>query len=234
MGWLSRHEFVALHLFVRNFLWLPDVTRFCGHWNRIQRLRSHSAVINGFGTRALDGRTASGTQVVFWKYEGGNRWGIPCLSLRIVGALFFGLFACNCNGVHRGPGNHTRIRSFRVRCYNARNSCIQGGCYEAYCWRRRTARFSSGISGCNRPGIGAGATAQAPSRAAATGGAEILPAYARAQRHRSLKQSSHDATGGNRDFFPVKAGATQELFNQQGPGAITHIWFTISAKARRI
>ena len=72
---------------------------------------------------------------------------------------------------------------------------------------------------------------QTAARAAAPGASDCLPGYARAQAHRSLKQSSHDTTGGNRDFWPIKAGATQELFNQQGPGVITHIWFTISAQS---
>lgn len=57
----------------------------------------------------------------------------------------------------------------------------------------------------------------------------FLPEYARAQNYKSLKQSSYDTTGGNGDRWPIKAGATQEIFNQQGPGVITHIWFTISA-----
>src|SRR5512140_334144 len=63
------------------------------------------------------------------------------------------------------------------------------------------------------------------------GPADWLPAHARLRTCRSLKQSSHDPSGGNRDYWPIKAGATQELFNQQGPGAITHIWFTISAQS---
>ncbi|HKE29930.1 MAG TPA: glycoside hydrolase family 172 protein [Bryobacteraceae bacterium] len=57
----------------------------------------------------------------------------------------------------------------------------------------------------------------------------VLPAYARALHHRSFKQSSYDRTGGNSDRWPIAAGATQELFNAEGPGAITHIWFTIAA-----
>ena len=51
----------------------------------------------------------------------------------------------------------------------------------------------------------------------------FLPRYARAQNYQSLKQSSYDRTGGNSDRWPVAPGATQELFNAQGPGAITHI-----------
>ncbi|NWG13935.1 MAG: DUF2961 domain-containing protein [Acidobacteria bacterium] len=72
---------------------------------------------------------------------------------------------------------------------------------------------------------------QVTARVAAPIAPDSLPCYARAQVHRSLKQSSHDTTGGNRDFWPIKAGATQELFNQRGPGVITHIWFTISAQS---
>jgi hypothetical protein len=57
-----------------------------------------------------------------------------------------------------------------------------------------------------------------------------LPAYTRAQRYKSLKQSSYDRTGGNRDAWNIAPGATHEVFNAQGPGVISHIWFTISAR----
>jgi hypothetical protein len=77
------------------------------------------------------------------------------------------------------------------------------------------------------PGVRA-QIARPVSISASSGG---LPSYARAQMHRSLKQSSHDTTGGNRDSWPIKPGAIQELFNQKGPGAITHIWFTIAAQS---
>lgn len=78
----------------------------------------------------------------------------------------------------------------------------------------------------------AGVSAASPADAQAQrGGGDYrsLPGYARAHRHQSLKQSSHDQTGGNRDYWPIAPGATQELFNAAGPGVITHIWFTISA-----
>ncbi len=80
--------------------------------------------------------------------------------------------------------------------------------------------------------LGLGAAAEAPARAqqaAAGTGAAFLPSYCRTQDYRSLKQSSHDPTGGNRDFWPIRAGETREIFNQEGPGAVSHIWFTISA-----
>ena len=59
----------------------------------------------------------------------------------------------------------------------------------------------------------------------------FLPKYARAQKYRSLKQSSFDRTGGNSDRWPIKPGQTQELFHAPGGGAITHIWFTIAAQS---
>src|SRR3954467_5968288 len=59
----------------------------------------------------------------------------------------------------------------------------------------------------------------------------FLPAYARAQNYRSLKQSSFDTTGGNSDRWPIAAGAVREVFAQDGPGVITHIWFTIAARS---
>ncbi|MBI3209860.1 MAG: DUF2961 domain-containing protein [Candidatus Solibacter usitatus] len=78
--------------------------------------------------------------------------------------------------------------------------------------------------------------AAAPAAVQAQEGGEreykFLPKYVRSQNYQSLKQSSHDRTGGNRDFFPIAAGATQELFQAQGPGVISHIWFTIAARSR--
>ena len=59
-----------------------------------------------------------------------------------------------------------------------------------------------------------------------------VPHYARAQNYRSLKQSSHDRTGGNADRWPIAPGDTQEVFHSAGPGVITHIWFTIAAQGR--
>ncbi len=81
----------------------------------------------------------------------------------------------------------------------------------------------------------AGVSAAAPAAAQAQRAParfEFLPRYARALSYKSLKQSSHDRTGGNADRWQVKPGATQELFNAAGPGVITHIWFTIAAPSR--
>ncbi len=78
-------------------------------------------------------------------------------------------------------------------------------------------------------GVSAATPAVAAAQISATDSLDFLPPYARAQDHRSLKQSSHDRTGGNSDFWRIEPGATQEVFNATGPGLITHIWFTISA-----
>ena len=58
-----------------------------------------------------------------------------------------------------------------------------------------------------------------------------LPSYTRAQHHQALKQSSFDRTGGNRDYWHIPAGGELEVFRAQGAGAITHVWFTISARS---
>lgn len=63
-----------------------------------------------------------------------------------------------------------------------------------------------------------------------SGAFEYLPPYARQQHYRSLKQSSYDKTGGNRDYWSIPAGQTQEVFNHASPGMISHIWFTIAAQ----
>lgn len=85
--------------------------------------------------------------------------------------------------------------------------------------------------------LAAGAVAAASPEAQAQGGAaaagsSFLPAYARAQSYKSLKQSSHDRTGGNADRFQIAPGGVQEIFNATGAGVITHIWFTIASNSQ--
>ena len=76
----------------------------------------------------------------------------------------------------------------------------------------------------------AAAQAAPQTPAPAAGAAAILPSYTRAQRYKSLKQSSYDKTGGNRDAWRIEPGAVYEIFNAQGAGVISHIWFTIAAQ----
>lgn len=59
-----------------------------------------------------------------------------------------------------------------------------------------------------------------------------LPEYARLPRHRTLKQSSYDRTGGNRDFWHIAPGQTFQIFQSDGPGIVSHIWFTINAQSQ--
>jgi hypothetical protein len=73
--------------------------------------------------------------------------------------------------------------------------------------------------------------AQAQTRGGAPSPDAFLPRYARALNYKSLKQSSFDRTGGNRDSWNIAPGAVQEVFNAQGPGVISHIWFTIAARS---
>ncbi len=80
-------------------------------------------------------------------------------------------------------------------------------------------------------GLSAAAPAAGLAQAGRAAGASILPDYVRGQDYKSLKQSSFDRTGGNADRWPMQPGATQELFNAEGPGVISHIWFTISAQS---
>jgi hypothetical protein len=80
-------------------------------------------------------------------------------------------------------------------------------------------------------GLSAAAPAAGLAQAGRAAGASILPDYVRSQDYKSLKQSSFDRTGGNADRWAIQPGATQELFNAEGPGVISHIWFTISAQS---
>src|ERR1035438_2966903 len=64
-----------------------------------------------------------------------------------------------------------------------------------------------------------------------SGSLPLLPAYTRAQNYKSLKQSSFDRTGGNRDAWNIPAGGTQTVFEAAGPGIVSHIWFTIAARS---
>jgi hypothetical protein len=59
----------------------------------------------------------------------------------------------------------------------------------------------------------------------------LLPAYARAQSYKSLKQSSYDRTGGNADSWRIAPGGVREVFRADGPGIISHVWFTIAAQS---
>jgi hypothetical protein len=79
-------------------------------------------------------------------------------------------------------------------------------------------------------GISAAASSDAQAQTGSAG-APLLPAYARAQHYRSLKQSSYDRTGGNRDSWTFRPAACRRFSAPTAPG-ISHIWFTIAAQQR--
>lgn len=70
---------------------------------------------------------------------------------------------------------------------------------------------------------------QAPG--ATPAGPDWLPSCARAQTYRSRRYSSTDPTGGNRDWWSIKAGEQREIFKAAGAGLISHIGFTIAAES---
>ena len=71
----------------------------------------------------------------------------------------------------------------------------------------------------------------APQSAPARRTSRSCPPTRGRRSYKSLKQSSYDRTGGNRDSWTIAPGAVQEVFNAQGPGVISHIWFTIAARS---
>ncbi|MBI3818802.1 MAG: DUF2961 domain-containing protein [Planctomycetes bacterium] len=56
---------------------------------------------------------------------------------------------------------------------------------------------------------------------------------ARLKHYRSARVSSTDPTGGNADYRAVEPGETLVLADIDGPGAITHLWFTFGPKEKR-
>jgi hypothetical protein len=48
------------------------------------------------------------------------------------------------------------------------------------------------------------------------------------QTYQLHRASSADPTGANADFRRVAPGATETVLDADGPGAISHIWFTIA------
>ena len=91
-----------------------------------------------------------------------------------------------------------------------------------------------GAVGAVAPGLAEGQkagskkAAPAPDKAAPKPPAiEQVPAYARTQNYKVRKQSSWNHTGANQDFWTLDPGATKEVFSVEGPGIITHLWFTL-------
>jgi hypothetical protein len=47
------------------------------------------------------------------------------------------------------------------------------------------------------------------------------------QDYKLVRVSSYDRTGGNLDFRSIPAGQTLTVMDEDGPGVITHLWFTL-------
>lgn len=56
-----------------------------------------------------------------------------------------------------------------------------------------------------------------------------LPAIVMPQGYRAARAASNDPTGGNSDNRPIAAGQALALADLDGPGLITHCWFTIGS-----
>jgi len=78
--------------------------------------------------------------------------------------------------------------------------------------------------------IGTGQADAQTSAAGAYSAPSPLAHLASLRGYRSGRSSSYDRSGGNADFVKVDPGATATLLETQGPGMVTHIWFTISSR----
>lgn len=58
---------------------------------------------------------------------------------------------------------------------------------------------------------------------------DALHELARAKTFRAKRISSYDTTGRNADYWPIEPGATRVVAEMDGPGAVSHIWFTVSS-----
>jgi hypothetical protein len=56
------------------------------------------------------------------------------------------------------------------------------------------------------------------------------PDLTRQQTYQLVRVSSTDPTGGNHDWRTVAPGATETVLDVDGPGIISHVWFTIAAQ----
>ena len=59
--------------------------------------------------------------------------------------------------------------------------------------------------------------------------ADQLTSLTRPHDYIQHRSSSYDRSGGNADARPIAPGATLTLLDESGPGALTHIWITISS-----
>src|ERR671936_883837 len=56
-----------------------------------------------------------------------------------------------------------------------------------------------------------------------------LTAITQPHDYAQKRVSSYDRSGANADMRPVAPGETLTVLDESGPGAVTHIWFTIAS-----
>lgn len=99
--------------------------------------------------------------------------------------------------------------------------------------RRRRFLAGAGITGA---GLSAGLfPAEANAQAAAVSPNALAPHFpgaelAQLRSYRAERASSFDRSGANADSVRIEPGASHVLFEREGAGMVTHIWFTISSK----
>src|SRR5580658_511748 len=65
--------------------------------------------------------------------------------------------------------------------------------------------------------------------AAQDGGLFNLDGLAEPHDYVQHRPSSYDRTGGNADYRELPPGQTLTLLDADGPGEVTHVWFTIAS-----
>jgi hypothetical protein len=98
--------------------------------------------------------------------------------------------------------------------------------HEKFRARRRLLGTLAGGTAAALLGVTAPATAAAQPEPA---GPDELFSLARLRGYKSRRSSSWDRTGGNADSVAVEPGQAATLLDVSGPGAVTHIWFTINS-----
>ena len=71
--------------------------------------------------------------------------------------------------------------------------------------------------------------ASVPTSAVAQESTRWKPSLIEPQDYTLKRVSSADPSGGNADFRPIEPGGTLTLLDAEGPGVLTHIWFTLYA-----
>ncbi|MBD3351220.1 MAG: DUF2961 domain-containing protein [Candidatus Lokiarchaeota archaeon] len=64
-------------------------------------------------------------------------------------------------------------------------------------------------------------------------GSSSLRDIAKLRNFKRKRVSSYDRTGGNEDYFVIQSGEKKVIFNEDGPGCVTHIWTTQAASGAK-